>query len=247
MPSIVLEVPETYDSITRPVAVGMVRDLINRLDLPNDDDTIKFLGSAEKTLQTASALANKNNNPSFPFTGEVRIELDEEYLEDGILTTAVQRRDNNAIFDDPRLLVHIRPVYTKTQATVSLRYRTPNRNFALRWRDTLRRKMTQGTQAMLHELIYHYSTPAVFHRILEEIHRLRENVAGYNEDFNTWLRNCYDERMTILSNLSGSRGLVSIPEKQIQVQGWLSFITEPPEPTKTQEGETWEVGFDYTY
>ena len=34
MPILALEVPETYDNITRPVTHGIVRDLMDRLDVP---------------------------------------------------------------------------------------------------------------------------------------------------------------------------------------------------------------------
>jgi len=246
MPTIALEIPETYDSITRPVTAGIVRDLINYFELPNDT-SVRYMGNAGEVAQRGSQLADTRPNLHFPFGERVDVELTETYLEEGVLNTAVKRRDNNPVFMDQGLLVSMRPVYTKTEATISFRYRATNKTQAYKWRDTLRRRMTQGTQALLHELIYHYPIPPVFHAILREIHTKRETVAGYGDAFTDWLRDHYDPRMTVLSNLDGSRGAVAIPEKQIQVQGWLSFESDPDEPEKDREGDTWILSFDYTF
>lgn len=246
MPTVALEIPETYDSITRPVATGIVRDLISYFELPNDTN-IRYMGSAGEVAQHASQLVESRPIPHYPFGERVDVELNETYLEEGVLNTAVKRHDNNPVFMDQGLLVSMRPVYTKTEATISFRYRATNKTQAYKWRDTLRRRMTQGTQALLHELIYHYPVPPVFHAILREIHTKRETVAGYGDTFTQWLESHYDPRMTVLSNLSGSRGAVAIPEKQIQVQGWLSFESEPDEPEKDREGDTWILSFDYTF
>lgn len=246
MPTVALEIPETYDSVTRPVTSGIVRDLINYFELPNDT-SIRYMGSAGEVAQRGSQLADERSNLHFPFGERVDVELTETYLEEGVLNTAVKRRDNNPVFLDEGLMVAMRPVYTKTEATISFRYRATNKTQAYKWRDALRRRMTQGTQALLHELIYHYPIPPVFHAILREVHGKRESVAGYGESFTQWLEKHYDPRMTVLSNLDGSRGAVAIPEKQIQVQGWLSFESEPDEPEKDREGDTWLLSFDYTF
>lgn len=245
MPTVALEIPETYDSITRPVTTGVVRDLIEYFELPNDTN-VRYTGSAQEMAQRGSALADHRSNLHFPFGNRVNVELVETYLEEGVLNTAVKRRDNNFVFLDPQLLVSMKPVYTKTEAVISFRYRTTSRVQALKWRDTLRRKLTQGTQAILHEIVYHYPTPPVLHAILEHIHTKRETVAGYGDSFTEWLKQHYDPRMTVLSNQSGSRGAVVIPEKQIQVQGWLDFASTPDEPEKQEDGDTWTISFDYT-
>jgi len=245
MPHLALEIPETYESITRPVTTGLVRDLIDRFSLPNDTN-VHYQGAIETLAQTGSTLAATNTRAIFPYTGKVQVELTESYIDTAVLNTAVYRYDNNYVFFDPALRVAMWPVYTKTEAVISFKYRATSRTTANQWRDALRRRMTQQQQALLHEIIYHYSTPPVFFEILKEIWRKREEIAGYGEDFQTWLRNKYDPRMTVISNLSGERGIVAIPEKQIQVPGWFSFNTEPDAIQKNQEGETWEVGFDYT-
>lgn len=246
MPTVALELSETQDSITRPVVVGVMNDLIERFDLP-DTTNINYEGSGAAMLKQGSVLQNHDDDAAFPFSPQANIDVVEEYMDEGVLTTAVQRYNNAYVFHDPHLHVNIKPVYTLCETTITLEYRFQNKNAALRWRDQFRRKMSEGMMVLLHEVIYHYPVPKVFNVILQEIHDKREAVAGYGEDFLTWLCKYYIDTVTFLTNLNGTHGLPAIPEKQIQVQGWLSFDNQPSNVQKQNEEGAWTVGFDYKF
>jgi hypothetical protein len=246
MPRVALEVPETYDNITRPITTGVVRDLIERFNLPNTIG-LRYQGSAETVAQDGSVLAKAADGVRFPFSDQVKVDMEETYLEEGVLTTAVKKRENNAIFADFGVQTFLKPVYTKTQVTLSFRYRSPDKSSAMRFRDMLRRKATEGRDVLLHEVDYHYSLPNVFLVILSEIHRLREHIAGYDEDLAEWFRKHFTHTLTGLSNLSGTETLLAIAEKQIGIQGWFDFIAEPDNAERLREGDTWAVGFNYTF
>lgn len=247
MPKVTLEVPETYDNIVRPVVMSVTRDLIDKLALPNDT-RIRYQGNAERLIQRGSALDHTDNDPvSFPYDGRVRVDVEESYLEERTLNSAVMGRENNVIFSDPNLMTYMRPIYTASQMVISFRYRAPSKGEALRWRDSIRRRSTQGMQALIHEVDYHYAIPRALLLILEEIHTLRERVAGYDQTLEEWYRDQFTHRRTNLTNLSGTQSLLAIAEKQIGVQGWFDFVAEPENAERTKEGEAWEVGFNYTF
>lgn len=246
MPSVMLEVPETYDSITRPITTEVVRDLIERLALPNNTG-ILYQGNAEVSAQRGSILARKRDDVTFPFTGRVKVDLTENYLENNTLTTTTRSLDNPPVFHDSHLGVSIRPIYTRTESVVSFSYRAPDANTAMRWRDHLRRKSSEGMQALLHELNYHYSVPEPFLELLHEIYQKREAVMGFGDSYNDYLLNHFTKRLTTLANMDASRVLGAIAEKQIEVQGWLDFPDQPDQPDKSREGETWDVSFTYTF
>lgn len=246
MPSLILETPETYDSITRPVTTEVVKDLIERLSLPNDTG-ILYQGNAEVSAQRGSILARKRDDVTFPFTGRVKVDLTENYLEANVLNTATLSKENPPVFADPALGVSIHPVYTRTEAVISFSYRAPDFNTATRWRDHIRRKSSEGMQALLHELHYHYSPPEPFLTLLHEIYQKREAVEGYGDSYNDYLINHFTHRLTTLANMNASRVLGAIAEKQIEVQGWLSFPDQPDVPDKDREGGTWNVDFTYTF
>lgn len=245
MPIIALEIPESYDNITRPITVGMVEDLKTRLSLPKEVNIV-FPGSVETLPQMGSALGESGHTPTFQYANRVKVDMEERYLEEGVLTTSVFRPDNNYLFYDEQLMVYLKPIYTRSEIELSFTLRT-TKTLALKWRDHIRRRMTEQKQSLLHELIYHYSVPAAFHVILEEIYSKREAICGYGESLQEWLSRHYHKNLTVVTNQSGTRGLVTIPEKQIQVQGWFNFADHPQDVSLEKPGETWQVSFNYTF
>lgn len=246
MPVLIEDLKNTYDSISRPVSVGLVRDLINRLGLPNDT-RVQYTGSAETIVTHGSQLSAKNNQPIFGFDGKVKVDIDERFMEDSVLSTAVLQTQNTPVFFDGKLGVDIRPVYTQTELAVTFNYTTQSRSQANQWRNSLRRRSAQALmQANLHEFIYSYDVPGSFVAILREIWRLRENVAGYGDSFEQYLRSHFQDRLTIKTDMRAKSAKLSFPEKQLDVQGWFDFTSEPDQIQKEKEGDLWAVSFTYT-
>ena len=243
MPSLALEIPETYINITRPIVMQLAKDLAQRMELPNGID-IEFLGYAEYRYQNGSLL-EKKQDAVFGQAPRFKVDFTEEYLEESVLTTAVKKTDHLAVFYDRRLPVSIAPIYTRTRITLNCQVRADSRPKIDRWRDVLRHKASENKQAPLHEVIYHYALPRVFYPILREIHTKRESVCGYNESFEHWLVNHATHRYTQISNLSGDQSLPVIAEKQIGIQGWFDFLGQPDDADKSNEGETWTYSFNY--
>lgn len=246
MPSVVVEIPDTYNAITRPVIVEVARNLMEVMGLPRDT-SLQFLGSSESAIQPGTTLTKPKENNTFPYTNKLTIEASELYVEDRVLTTAVKRRENKAIFADQSLRVFIRPVYVGTEITLSIRFRTKDRVTAERWKDEFRVRTSQGRGELLHKLNYHYGIPPEFLTILSEIHTLRENTAGYGEDIQTWLRKSLTNKTTKLTTLSGSEPTLVVGEQQVGVVGWFEFIANPENGSKAGDGGAWETGFDYKF
>lgn len=246
MPSLMLEVPETYVNITRPITTEVIKDLINRLELPNNTK-VTFTGNAEVAAQRGSTLAHANEDVSFPYDGKVTVKQLETPLEGHSLITATRGHENPAIFLDRSLGVSIHPIYTRTENSITFTYRAPDQVTIEKWRYHLRRKSSEGMKELLHEIHYHYSPPEPFLTLLREIYELREGVEGYGDTFNEYLLQHFTPRLTTLSNLSGSQQLGAITEKQIEILGWFDFTEEPSQPDKSRDGDAWEMSFTYTF
>lgn len=245
MPIIAVEIPETYLSITRPVVTHLIRDLINRFNLPHDTK-VKFSGNADTFANDGSLLASKNNDPLFQYEGKVNVELNEEYLEEYALNTNVKRNKNVEIFTDRSLDIHLYPVYTRVRNTITFTYTSSSKRELTRFRDRLRRKTSEGMEALLHEIDYEYSPPSTLYRLFEEFHDKRESVAGYGDDFTKWLKEHFDQRLALLMTMDGKRALPIINEKQYFVQGWFNFEVNPEKEQKVNNAGLWEMSFDYT-
>lgn len=246
MPNIVVELPETYSSITRPAITQVAKQLIEVMRLPADTG-FEFFGMAEAQFQPQTTLTDNGIQNKFGFNGRINIEADEQYIEDRTLTTAVKKDNVQFVFYDQRLDVYVKPVYVSCEVTISFRYRAPDRTQAERWRDEFRVRSSQGRAELLHELDYHYPIPDAVNLILHQIHTMRENVAGYGEPLEQWVQEHISGRATTLLTQAGTQPLLAIAERQIGIVGGFNFVAQPEKGAKTGESAPWETGFDYTF
>lgn len=245
MPSIVSEIPETYSSITRPVCVQMIKDIVAYMGLP-ENTGIDYYGSSEAQFQSSTPTDPTPTN-KYPFSGRVAVEVEEEYIEERTLTTAVRKTNEQYVFLDKALGVSIKPIYVRTEVAITFRYRAPDKTSAMKWRDRMRLRVSEGQQELLHEFDYHYPIPKSELLILREIWRLRENQHGYDEDLKTYLRKHFSPRVVSVTNQAGKGALLSMAETQIGVIGWFDFMAQPDKGQHSGEGSPWEIGFEYRF
>lgn len=246
MPKVALTVPETYESITRPVVREVARSLLRTLGMP-EETPLNFIGSSGRTAIPGNSLTPRGEAVNFNAGDLVTITASEEDNQTQVLSTAIYQNENQPIFADPALDVGIRPSYCSTEVTLSFRFRFRDKESADRWRDDIRMRYGMGRVENLHEIQYHYSLPPSYLVILSEIHRMRENVAGYGEDLKTWFDQCFTDRKTGLVTSVGTEPLLAISESQDAVLGWFDFTTAPARPERNGDNGTWTAGFDYKF
>lgn len=249
MPKIFVPLPETDESIVFPVIFDVVRNLMALTGIP-DDGSVKILmpGSIEKSMQPGSAIGTKPLFPvKFPFGKELKIKVNEEYDRDRILSTVVFRPEHLYIYRDDRIEANIRPVYSHNLVTISVSFRAQDKVSAEKWRDDIRIRL--GMQRVEHtfDVKYHYLIPEEMLIILRELHRMRENVMGYGEDWDTYFGANSSSRLTMISNQSGQRQRLGMPETQTRIVGWFDFEEGPEKGNKEDDADTWTINFDYKF
>jgi len=157
MPKLVLPVPETIESVTRPVVLDVVRQLAKYTALP--EARIYFPGDMEKDRQPGTSISDDKLFNTFGSTPKITIEVDEDYEAERMLTSAVYRPENLFIFRDDRLETSIKPVYSSTEITINFRGRFMDKVAATRWRDDVRARVSMERQEFLHDMTYHYLIP----------------------------------------------------------------------------------------
>lgn len=247
MPKLVLGVPETQESVVRPVVFEVARNILKLTGLP-DDTPIQIPGATGVVVMPGSQLTKTAENNSFGSGNKFQIEVTEEYPADRALCTSVLRYDNQPIFLDDRLGVELKPVYTRTQVTLSVSFRANSRNQAERWRNEIRTRTSMGRVEHLHEVKYHYPIPREYLVILHEIYKRREAKAPYGETLKQWFNDCFVNRMTAVVDQAGKNPTVSISEAQIGIIGWFDFESEPERGAKDDpENGAWMISFDYVF
>lgn len=246
MPKLLLEVPDTEAGTARPVTMEIIRQIMKATGI--DKTTTIFYPSEEgEEAQLGSRIGDDGEKNKFPSTNKVLVDIEEDYIRDRILTSAVHRPENNFIFLDQALNTYIKPVYSSTEVTINFRYRARDKVLARRWRDDIRNRVSMMRDVTVHTVDYHYLIPPELIYILQEIHRLRENQAGYNQEFEPYFKEHSTQRLTLLTNLAGSKDAWAISETQMKIQGWFDFEGVPEMGSKENDTDAWTVSFAYKF
>jgi hypothetical protein len=247
MPNATLPISDLHWTVDRPVILGIVRDILEITQISNKTP-VNFFGIDAKNFQQGSTLQSSGLGENrWPYDERVMIEIDEDYQRDTIVSTPVQREEYQPFFLDAALGVSIRPVYSMSKVSVNFKYRAADKNQANMWRNMMRVRTSMMRDINLHEVGYSYRIPDAFLGIVEEIHTLREKVAGYDEDLNDYYTARLLPNVGIVSNLSGDEGVWAVSERQIRIQGYCDFEGAPDKGDREDDHDNWAVGFTYVF
>jgi hypothetical protein len=248
MPRIVAEVPQTYENIVRPVSLEVARQIAKMLNLAGD---IKVLmpGAAETTLFPNSELgASGTADPSsFGHDGRLTLEVQENPVEDRVLSTAVHQKENLPFFIDKNLGVKMYPVYSGTELMFNFTYRAENRAAARKFRNEMLSRTAAMREEILHELNYYYHVPYVFLHLLQHIHTLRENQAGYGDSWDKYVSDHITDAATNLTDQIGQNQTLAIREFQTNPLGTFQFVAAPEAEEADKKSGTWNITFQYKF
>jgi hypothetical protein len=244
MPKIMLTVPEGNLSVTRPVVLDIVRQLMKDTGI-SAQTTIFYPGASERGAQPNSLISVDDESNMFPFNDRISIDVEENYNADRILSEAVHRPEHLFIFRDDAIETAIKPVYSMGDLVINFKYRAVDETSAKRWRDDMRVRIGMMKDERYHSVSYHYLIPPEFLVILEELHTLRETVAGYGDTFSEWLEANIASNATVFKNLAGEQGRWGISETQQRLVGYFDFDGTPEQGSKEDEGDTWTISVSY--
>lgn len=248
MPKIVLTNPGVRDSVTRPVVLDIVRQILVWTGLPKDTQ-ILFPGYDERPLQTASTISNEAEFNFFDAHSMWKISIEENHQEDRGLSMAVLYDDNPRIFDDEDARVWIRPAYSPCDVVLKIRSRFTDKDQAIRWREDIRTRIAMSRDARIHDVSYSYLLPVEFIRILEEIHKMREkpNHEPYGQTLEQYLNFYFSPKARLLSNLAGKQLQWGVAENQARILGYFDFQMIPETNEKENESSLQAIEFSYTF
>lgn len=254
MPKIFLPVNETAESVLRPVVLDITRRLLKDTGIPSDT-RILYPGDFQAALipgtsinpETAATNPDNKDTIRLASASQVTIDVQETYPEAELLNSAVHVNENLFIFKDLKLETSIRPVYTSSEVVINVRFRARDKASAERWRDEIRARIAMRREGAMHEVKYHYLIPAEMLIILQEIHRMRETVAPYGEDWETYFANNSSKRVHELTNQSGSVKRLAVAETQQRIQGMFDFTGMPEKGEKDADAATWTISFAYKF
>lgn len=246
MPVFIDEIRGYEEQIARPVVMGVVRQLAERMHIPKDV-TVRYVGNGSSLAVINSTLDGKEQNNRLPGDTRIILTVSETYDEDRALSMSIYKPEHPLIFKDDHLDVYLWPLKNRVKYSVSITYIASDRASALTWYTNIKRKYSQGVTEYLHDVQYSYPIPHDHIYRLGEIYRLRQNVSPIDEVVGAYLKRCFSENMTVISNQIGNNHEFVIKEKQIRILGYCDFGATPPLPEKEGDTGNYAISFNYNF
>lgn len=247
MPRVLRTSEETENGFIRPVVFDVLRRIFKETGLNPQTTRIAYPGGDEVNLQFGSAIEKETKPVEFGYSNKLFITVQENYVEDRLLSTAIHRVENIPILLDEKLCIDLRPVYAPTTYTVSVKYRGADKPSVERWRDDIKNRVSLSRLERFYDVKYQYLIPEEIEVVLKELHRLREAVAGYGEDYERYLELYGSKRLTIVTDQAGKNTRRAFAESQRRVQGWFDFTGVPEQLSKDGDADAWGISFNYYF
>lgn len=245
--SINVPLSNVLQTVERPVVYDVIRRLQDLTQI-SSKTPIRFYGADARGMQYNSSITkDKESDNLWPHIANLTIEVEEDHDPDHLLSTPVKQQNAPPVFEDRELGISIKPVYSVSIVKIRFLYKAADKNEAEKWRNEIRTRFSAGRDIFMHDVQYSWHVPEVYVAILQELYRLRQNVAGYEDTFPQYLTSGFTSKATFTTNLSATQSALVISEPQCRIQGQFDFEGMPEKAAKEDEPNLWATSFTYQF
>lgn len=250
MASVSITLPDIEQSVARPAIFKILQQVFEITQLPKDTD-IHYVGK-RGGMQTAGSsiddesLSDSSRDAQFAAKRYAFIDVTEQYQLGAMQEIFTHAYEHIPIFEDPALRLSMSPIYTTSDVTIAIRYRSVSETECRRWMAEMLLRTSRGRDLNLHDIEYTYPIPLPYLNLIEDVWTRREAIAGYNQPFEDYFTRHASDRLTVVSNRAGEGKMLMVSEKQMRIQGYFDFQGVPEAPTRDDSG-TWEISFNYRF
>ena len=156
MPVEAVPIIEVERTISRPIAMSVVRDLFSRWGYNGDQVKVIMFGTTESIPLNKSTLQDGGKVQRLFNDDTVKIEVDENYVDYGAPYQPYKDIEMPYIFLDSALGIKVRPVVREVQCEISITLNAKSRVQADQIRRKMQAEMRAYSQYQEHIVQYHY-------------------------------------------------------------------------------------------
>lgn len=246
MPKHLLSLPDVEQSVSRPVIYAIIDQIFDICKM-SKETRINYAGKNGTLGTPGTTLDDQFKDALFSNDRYTFVEVEETYQPGALQEMHIFSEDHRAIFIDNETEVTLRPIYTTSDVTVQIRYRTNSETEARRWYADMAIKAAMGRDCNVHTVSYKYSIPFPFVGLLEDVWKLRETTAPYGESFKDYITNHASPRLTLLANRAGEMAMLGVSETQTRIIGVFDIQGVPDLPVRDTTTGSWEISFSYKF
>lgn len=249
MPQFSYPIPDIYQMITRPVIVAVIKQIMEGTGI-HQDSFIEYKGEQGQVPTWRTFIDRRNvgsiADSKMPFIEKVQVEVDENPLEEFILSTPYHYPDNKRVWHDPNLDITLSPFYQRAEYTINFTYRTPDKGSAVQWRNGMRRRFKLKFTDMSMLANYQIIIPPLILVFLKKMWEMRENISGYGDTWSEYFLSNRLQKLVKLVDQAGNNPEIAIDETQLDILGNFEF-TDPPREERQEDGSCYLVNFSYKF
>lgn len=246
MPSFNITIPETIESVSRPIIYSIL-ETIKKYLLIHHDVRVIFPGDIGSWTQTAGGLSNTTKESQFTSSRYLEVTVNQEPVDTNIGSTAIYYAENPPIILDKELDLQVTPIYSRTNVNMDIKFVTFNKDESFRWYYNARTQVAKMQDIYINTISYHYPLPDPLMSLIETIYLLKENVDPDNESFQEYVLRTFTKKARTIAALDGTGQRVAIAETQTRLLGRFEFEPLPEKPELIDETQAWVCNFKYNF
>lgn len=246
MPFYTKPIGDTEDSITRPIAYQVTRELFKACQIPIT--RIYYNGDYHDAQRSTSFNEAENDQEENYLRSQnyATVTVTEEEESQDLHQTYIAHPNSTQIYRDVALESYMVPSRVLTRMRLVLELQFTDRSTAetsLKYVKSLVRRFGRGFPHRLH---YSYLIPEEFMLRITEMHTLRERVQGYGDTLGEYLKKHLAAQVTVESDMAGNNQSVKMVETLDNVFGFWEDVDGNLKATK-KEDDTEAYGFEINY
>lgn len=218
MPVTALAVPQSDETVSRNVLMGVIRDVMRTIGVA--ENTTVIIDESIGSPPTPGGTVDKTASVKLAQDNQVRVGYKEFFAEEPVLNSAVYREEYPYLFSDPDIGFWIKPTYGMVTVEMDVKFIFRDKSSVSRFKRVLR--LRGGLNALLgrHAVRYDYSLPNELISFISDAHTLRETLSPYNETLSTYINRCFMDGLISRENHAGKQQRLAINEQQEDILGF---------------------------
>lgn len=245
MPAVSLTLEEFNRTILYPAYISILSDIVKNINIPYGSMLV-FHKDSDLTKTCNAVNVSGLSRENLPVTVSQRrllINVNENYNEDTILTTAVHRIENYPLFKDNDIDVFIYPIYIRTDVEIEFNFITPSRIEAERIKEDLRIRLSAQRGILHHEIEYDMLIPDVVEEFIADVHKLKSRL--HPQTLEDYFRTYSTKRAHLITDMThSSNARLAVKERQTRIVGFFNFVV-PEKINYDETNNNYTISFTY--
>lgn len=244
----IIPLPDIYETIIRSVAVSTIKQMAEVMHLPKATK-VYLPGHADSVPMNDGLFDNccENNGVYYDAAERITVTYEEIAEENFTLSTAVYNDENYPLFVNDDQEVYIRPIRRFVDFRIDVEYQAPSIVIAQRWLDEQRIRYSAGAAELTMALEYHYNVSDAVIGLLKGLYdTIQKSCWPTQATFEEWLKAYWVQATTDMVTQAGTKPVLTVKERQVDVIGYFDFTTSPNTPQKASDNTgAYQVGFSF--